>query len=353
MSQASPIECGRVWDVSFRVLVSANQIFTFIPRIDITEGFGGEIRHAPTRRPAGAKRRSSPALDLVGDYDRLMRRQSWAILAFSLMAATGCHEEGVSIQAPAQERFSQGARANGSGESTVVPVEQEPLSDAAGSRVDDEVAINRTCPIGMQPIPGGAFTLPFPPKSVRVIDFCIDRLEVSAGEYEQCASRGLCASSALNCGPEATFGRHRVSAPINCVVWEEASAYCRIAGKRLPTSVEWEWVARGRDEGRPYPWGSGPPVDQLCWSGLRPTSEPCTVGAFPNGASRDGVLDMSGNVWEWTDDGRGPRARIRGGDWGSSDPLTVSVLSQFPMKKEERNTTIGFRCAASFTRNGL
>ncbi len=103
------------------------------------------------------------------------------------------------------------------------------------------------------------------------------------------------------------FGFHeplRPDAPVVHVSWYGADAYARWAGKRLPTEAEWEKAASWDPEtgkGRLFPWGDEPPtpaneranLDQLSFS----TSD---VGAYPSGASAYGVLDMVGNVWEWT-----------------------------------------------------
>ena len=86
--------------------------------------------------------------------------------------------------------------------------------------------------------------------------------------------------------------------PAGEMSWHGALAYCKWLGKRLPSEAEWEKAARGTD-GRLYPWGSQKPTHELAVIGLF-RGDTLPIGQRPKGASPYGVLDMAGQVWEWT-----------------------------------------------------
>ena len=89
--------------------------------------------------------------------------------------------------------------------------------------------------------------------------------------------------------------------PVHCVAAHEAEAWCRWAGRRLPSEAEWE---RAAGPAR-FPWGDDPPTEERALLDLRAV-EPCDVGAHASGDSPHGVRQMIGNVWEWTSTGFGP-----------------------------------------------
>jgi formylglycine-generating enzyme required for sulfatase activity len=235
-------------------------------------------------------------------------------------------------------------------------------------------------PPGMILIPAGTFTMgsddgkPFERPARRVTitkPFHIDRLEVTAGEYQQCVSAGSCTPSSIH-GPSATpesiatqsglcTARDPAKAnyPINCIDRSQAEAYCKFAGKRLPTEAEWEYAARGTD-GRVFPWGAKAngcteAIIGGCLKG------PGVAGSHPAGASPFGALDMAGNVWEWvsdtwtdnpaslgTTDPRAPPGGalgvLRGGSWDFSAP-SAQTFSRLKFSAASGHVSTGVRCA--------
>jgi len=205
------------------------------------------------------------------------------------------------------------------------------------------------CPDDMVPIPGGSFL--FQGKKLAVKDFCLDSTKVTAEMYMECVDHDKCTDEGMYDGSWRTYALHD-DHPINYVNWKQAVAYCEARGHRLPTEVEWEWAARGGPAANPYPWGSEPPKDQLCWSG--PGNDApggkrtgtCPVLEYPKGATPQGILDMVGNVYEWTASAAPHGKRIiRGACWGTRRPEHISSRHREPADPSKGDFLNGFRCA--------
>ena len=137
-----------------------------------------------------------------------------------------------------------------------------------------------------------------PPHQVYLDAFSIDRYEVSVGQYDHFLQETEGNSSSYRKTMNQLSHQKR---PVSDVDWTDAAAYCKWAGKRLPTEAEWEKAARGTD-GRLYPWGNEAPTPRHSNYGQTGSSNHgalAPVGSFEEGKSPYGLYDMAGNVWEW------------------------------------------------------
>ena len=145
--------------------------------------------------------------------------------------------------------------------------------------------------------------------------------------------------------------------PVTWVSLEDARAYATWAGKRLPREWEWQYAAQGTD-GRTYPWGNEwDPEAVPAPDHGRTMQSPADVDAFPKGASPFGVMDLTGNVWQWTDeyvDDHTRAAILRGGAryhpagslwyFPAAYKLTEHGKYLLIAPSKDRSGSVGFRC---------
>jgi formylglycine-generating enzyme required for sulfatase activity len=221
-----------------------------------------------------------------------------------------------------------------------------------------------------------------PRHKVYVDAFYIDKNDVTVAKYAGCVKSGKCSVPKTYRAKPAQRGKcvksgkcsiiktptdyytwgvaGRENHPVTCVSWEQANAYCKWAGKRLPTEAEWEKAARG---GTDTKWSFGDDVAQL--GGYAWYDKNSGGATHPVGSKRPnqyGLYDMAGNVWQWvgdwyTDYGKAPEQNptgpssgtfrvLRGGSWFRYGDLTRAG-SRDGVPPEGWDINVGFRCAAA------
>ena len=246
---------------------------------------------------------------------------------------------------------------------------------AVASAGDWTRASGAGCPPGMASVQGGALFADSAPASPvatpgsarepTIASFCLSLLEVTVAEFDACVAAGACesplrefdlrlvtgAAPSGSAQPAAVtlqcnFGQAgRERYPINCVNFAQAQQFCSWRGGRLPSQIEWEYAA---DEANP--------IAEEAHKGTLP------VGSFPAGGTPEGILDLFGNVSEWTTgrtglrsggaDGSEPAQQelytVMGGRLqGSAQRLAsrASRASRLYMNADARGRGVGFRCA--------
>jgi formylglycine-generating enzyme required for sulfatase activity len=193
-----------------------------------------------------------------------------------------------------------------------------------------------------------------PERTVIVKAFSIDRTEVTRAAYAACVAAKRCKRA-----PGEATKTDDARLPMTNVSWADAQAYCKWAGGRLPTEVEWEKAARGPD-GREYPWGDALDCARANWGNFdgegpcaaQNPGRPVAVASYPTGASVYGALDLAGNVWEWVadkyeDDPTLPSRRVVRGGSCCSYFVGPRAANRNAWAPEHRDADLGFRCAGA------
>lgn len=219
-------------------------------------------------------------------------------------------------------------------------------------------------------MPGGRFKMGAkggdkdsrPVHKVNIKAFQIAKHEVTSGQYEECVKAGICSKPSC----EAPGPSH----PVVCVDWEQAQAFSKWVGGRLPTEAEWEYAARSAGQEVRFPWGDDEATCERANMNYLNRGNGCTsnttapVCSKPAGDTEQKLCDMAGNVQEWVQDlyhdsykgapsdgvawesSPGVTRVVRGGSWMSTDKELMSSFRN-SFRPEFRSGETGFRPARS------
>jgi len=189
------------------------------------------------------------------------------------------------------------------------------------------------------------FECSMPRRETYLEAYYIDKYPVTNADYEE-----FCRQTGRAWPVRKVITDENAGSPAVGLALAEAEAYAAWVGKRLPTEEEWEKAARG-PRGLLFAWGNQwePERCVSAWSGR---NAPASVKAYPNGASPYGIMDMTGNVFEWTSSlMREDSPTVRGGSFRHSEPLVfLAAYRGLRASAVEGHDDVGFRCVMDIER---
>ena len=225
-------------------------------------------------------------------------------------------------------------------------------------------------PIEWVTISGGKFTMGTtgaeqgfedakPIREVTIKTFDIAKTAVTVAQYAECGVKNNCTTPRT--GDYCNWGKTgRQLHPVNCVDWDQAQAYAKFKGARLPSEAEFEYAATSGGRNQKYPWGNEEPTSELAVFNTNSTMPVCSK---PKGNTAQGLCDMSGNVWQWMQDdyqdsygnapvdgsafeGAGSLRVIRGGSFYRNDASSLRADNRHAAYVPgDRVGGVGFRLA--------
>ena len=218
----------------------------------------------------------------------------------------------------------------------------------------------------------GVYCLPgTTPHKVLLDTFKMDKYLLTFARYQECIDAGKCTEPYI--GGACNYGMSwSANHPANCITYQQAEQACAFENKRLPTEAEWTKAARG-EKSLIFPWGNVPEpscdlavINQKNGSKIAPgcgagTTQP--VGSKPKGASPYGLMDMAGNVFQWTSDWysesyfskspaknpKGPTSGVykvlRGSAWTAKYRDGIALTVRSPYAPQGQGYIVGARCA--------
>jgi formylglycine-generating enzyme required for sulfatase activity len=253
-----------------------------------------------------------------------------------------------------------------------------------------EFASNLDSPVGMVLIPAGSFLMGSedggeferPVHEVYLDDFWMDETPVTNQQFAEFVQATGYETEAERAGgawgyrdghfsliPNLSWKNYalpeREEHPVVLVSWNDAQAYVKWVGQRLPTEAEWEKAARGGLVGKLYPWGDEKPDGTQSNFAKSPSEIPPTTPVKQFSPNGYGLYDMVGNVWQWCADWygenyyresplknpKGPEGGLhcvrRGGSWNVIQPFRLRTANRGAMDPYSFVPNVGFRCAKS------